>query len=213
MLKKHTKMFYWVSNKTNWKSTRTKEIPAPTAVQTQSLKKGHSAHLILITFLVLQCPDTIFIILTPFICDFLDLLPLGPLYSFHLLFHLFWISKQAFIFNNQIHWFIQFQIHTGGWTGQPPNFLWLWTIWSCFIPPSVSPWVHFLDPPVPWNVFPLTSAPMANLTRFPYNKNLCHDILHYDTIQFGRCIPILQTYSPSMLKQLYTQHWCTPPPH
>jgi len=97
MRKKHTKIFfYWVSNNMNWKSTRTKEMPAPTAVQTQSLKKGHSAHLILITFLVLKCSDTIFTILIPFICDFLDLLPLAPFYSFRLLCYLFWISKQAF---------------------------------------------------------------------------------------------------------------------
>jgi hypothetical protein len=76
--------------------------------------------------------------------------------------------NKHFIFNNQIHWFVQFQIHTGRWTGQPLNFLLLRTSLSCFIP-SVSRQVHFLDPPVSWNVFPLTSAPMANLICFLYN--------------------------------------------
>ena len=51
--------------------------------------------------------------------------------------------NKHFIFNNQIHSFVQLQIHTGRWTGQPLNFLWLCKIWSCFIPLSVSPWCTF----------------------------------------------------------------------
>jgi hypothetical protein len=76
-------------------------------------------------------------------------------YLFTLFIYFFTCSEfpnKHFIFNNQFHWFVQFQIHTGRWTGQPLNFLWLCKIWSCFVPPSVSPWMHFLDPPASWQV-------------------------------------------------------------
>jgi hypothetical protein len=71
------------------------------------------------------------------------------------------------------------------------------------------PWVHFLDPPAPWSVIPLTSARMANLICFLYNK-ICVVIFCIMTPVWQVHADTAETYSAYMLKHLYTQHWCLP---
>jgi hypothetical protein len=163
-----------------------------------------SAHLILTTLLVLKCSDTIFIILIPLLCDFLHLLPLAALHYFFLTFLLVLISPTSILSSTTI-FTDTFNFRYTKVDGQDNLSISLGCI-SCLIPPSVSPCVHFLDTPACcWYVFPLTGAPVANLTYFLYNKNLHHDFLHYDTTQFGRYIPVLRTniLTASTYKHLY----------
>ena len=148
--------------------------PSTNCCTSTILKKGTLSSSDLTTFLVLKCSDTIFIILVPLTVNLTCYL-LPPLYSFYLLLYLFWIPPTT-RFTDSFN-FRYTQVDGQDNLSISCDCAKFEVVYStiCFSMGA------FSRSPAPWSVFPLTSAPMAILTCFLHNKNLCRDILHYDT--------------------------------